>query len=140
MKKIFIDTSALVALFDRSDNNHQKAKTLLEIIRNNKIKLLMSDYIFDETITTVLSNAGHKNAIKIGEFILGSNIVELSWLDESVVMKAWEYFKRHSDKEYSFTDCTTFILMKEMKLSNFFAFDEDFVKAGFIDFSRQYSI
>jgi len=140
MKKIFIDTSALVALFDRSDNNHQKAKTLLEIIRNNKIKLLMSDYIFDETITTVLSNAGHKTAIRIGEFILGSNIVELSWLDESIIMKAWEYFKRHSDKEYSFTDCTTFILMEEMKLSNFFAFDEDFVQAGFIDFSSQYSI
>ncbi len=55
-------------------------------------------------------------------------------------MKAWEYFKRHSDKEYSFTDCTTFMLMKEMKLSNFFAFDEDFVKTGFIDFSSQYSI
>lgn len=74
MTKVFIDTSALVALFDRSDNNHQKAKTLLEIIRNNKRKLLMSDYIFDETITTVLSNAGHKTAIEIGEFILGSNI------------------------------------------------------------------
>ncbi len=140
MKKIFIDTSALVALFDRSDNNHQKAKILLEIIRNNKRKLLMSDYIFDETITTVLSNAGHKTAVEIGEFILGSNIVELSWLDESIIMKAWEYFKRHSDKEYSFTDCTTFMLMKEMKLSNFFSFDEDFVKAGFIDFSSQYSI
>ncbi len=30
--------------------------------------------------------------------------------------------------------------MKEMKINNFFAFDEDFVKAGFIDFSSQYSI
>ncbi len=30
--------------------------------------------------------------------------------------------------------------MKEMKANNFFAFDEDFIKAGFIDFPSRYGI
>jgi len=45
---VFIDTSAIVALFDKADKHHLKAKKMLEIIRNNRIRLLMSDYILDE--------------------------------------------------------------------------------------------
>lgn len=132
---VFIDTSAIVALFDRFDKPHTRANNLLQIIREKRIRLLMSDYILDESITTALSRIGHDTAVKVGEFILNSNIIELVWLDESVKMKAWEYFKKHPDKKYSFTDCTSFVLMREMKINDFFAFDEDFIKAGFINFS-----
>jgi predicted nucleic acid-binding protein len=46
---IFIDTSAIVALFDRKDRHHVKARKLLEIIKKKKVRLLLSDYIFDES-------------------------------------------------------------------------------------------
>ena len=123
---VFIDTSAIVALFDKADKHHLKAKKVLEIIRNNRIRLLMSDYILDESITTALSRAGHETAVKVGEFILSSKIVHLVWLNESMKMKAWEHFKKHSDKDYSFTDCTSFILMKEIKIKvkKFFSFED----------------
>lgn len=138
MPLIFTDTSALVALFDKADSNHAKAVDRLEIIKKQRLKLLLSDYIFDETITTVLSCAGHKTAVQVGDFILASNIVELVWLKDSVKIKAWEYFKKHADKDYSFTDCTSFVLMQEKKIREFFAFDSDFKKAGFLDFTHNY--
>ncbi|KJR40641.1 PilT protein [Candidatus Magnetoovum chiemensis] len=134
MKQIFIDTSSLVALFDMRDKNHQKAIEVFEAIKKKECKLLMSDYIFDETITTVLSNTNHKIAVKVGDFILNSANVEIVWLNIDLKMKAWEYFKRHTDKVYSFTDCTSFILMLERNTHYYFAFDEDFQRAGFIDF------
>jgi predicted nucleic acid-binding protein len=132
---IFIDTSAIVALFDRKDRHHVKARKLLEIIKKKKVRLLLSDYIFDESVTTAMSHIGHDSAVKVGEFILESNIIDLVWLNTSLKMKAWQYLKRHSDKEYSFTDCTSFVVMKEKNIDNYFAFDDDFTKAGFIDFS-----
>lgn len=137
--RVLGDTSAIVAYFDGNDLNHNKFRMLVDKIVKYKLKLLITDYIFDECITTILSRVGHYNALKAGEFILGSKIIELVWLDESIIMKAWEYFKKHADKEYSFTDCTSFILMKEMKINDYFAFDDDFSKAGFVDFSIKYT-
>lgn len=134
MKKVFIDTSALVALFDKKDKNHLKAVSILGRVKTEKVKMLMTDYIFDESITTVLSAAGHKTAIAVGEFILSSKIIEMVWLNESVKVKAWEFFKGHSDKVFSFTDCTSFITMKELTISDYFAFDEDFKRAGFLEY------
>jgi hypothetical protein len=134
MRKVFIDTSAFVAYFYSKDQNHFKAKQILEKIREKKTIMVTTDYIFDECITGILSNVGHRYALRAGEFILNSKIIEMVWLDESMKLKAWEYFKKHADKKYSFTDCTSFVLMKEMKINDFFAFDGDFIKAGFTNF------
>jgi len=103
------------------------------VIKKNRIRLVLSDHVFDESVTTAMSHGGHDIAMKVGKFILESSIIEFIWLSTSVKMKAWEYFKRHSDKSYSFTDCTSFVLMGEKKISNYFAFDSHFSKAGFVD-------
>ena len=129
-----MDTSALVALFDRKDANHQQAKAVLERIKTDRTRMLISDYIFDESITTVLSAAGHQIAVKVGDFILSSSIIELVWLDAPVTLKAWDYFKKHSDKMFSFTDCTSFLLMKELRVEKYFSFDSDFRRAGFVEY------
>ncbi|MBF0336470.1 MAG: type II toxin-antitoxin system VapC family toxin [Nitrospirae bacterium] len=56
------------------------------------------------------------------------------WLTEELQKEAWGYFKKYSDKIYSFTDCTSFVLMKEKNILEYFSFDEDFRRAGFTDF------
>ncbi|MDI6710710.1 MAG: hypothetical protein QME76_08520 [Bacillota bacterium] len=37
--------------------------------------------------------------------------------------RAWELFVRYSDKDFSFTDCTSFAVMNELKLPAALAFD-----------------
>ena len=64
-------------------------------------------------------------------FLMDSAAVGSVWLDMDHKLSAWEYFVRHGDKGYSFTDCTSFILMKEMKLTHCLAFDKHFEQAGF---------
>jgi hypothetical protein len=135
VKRVFVDTSALVALFNKNDTHHLRAKTVLEKIREDRTRMLITDYIFDECVTTVLSAAGHQSAVTIGDFLLGSRIIEIVWLDNGMKLRAWEYFRRHSDKLFSFTDCTSFIVMKELRVNRFFSFDSDFRQAGFVEYS-----
>ena len=96
-----------------------------------KLGVVISDYIFDECVTTVNARADHAIAVRAGDFMLSSNVIELIWLDQELKLKAWEYFTTHADKGYSFTDCTSFVLMKEMKLTHYLAFDKHFEQAGF---------
>ncbi|MBF0466652.1 MAG: PIN domain-containing protein [Nitrospirae bacterium] len=138
MSSVFIDTNILVAFFDKADEMHIEALSKMEIIKGNKLKLLLTNFIFDEALTLCLGRTNHKTAVNMGEFIFNSNIIEFMWLNEELQKKAWEYFKRHNDKIYSFTDCTSFLVMQKMEIQYYFSFDEDFKRAGFIDFSQQY--
>lgn len=132
MELVFFDTSAIVALFNKKDKNHKKAKKMMGTVKSGNIRLVMTDDIFNETITIALSRVNHSMACRIGEFLLESKIVEIVWLDKAMRLRAWEYFKKYADKEYSFTDCSSFVFMKERGIRKFFAFDKHFIRAGFL--------
>ena len=44
---------------------------------------------------------------------------------------SWKLFVRRSEKRWSFTDCTSFVLMNNLDLRKALAFDRNFVEAGF---------
>ena len=52
-------------------------------------------------------------------------------VNESLLMEAWYYFERHNDKRYSLTDCISFIVMLKYNIRTAYAFDRNFVQAGF---------
>lgn len=41
------------------------------------------------------------------------------------------FFRKHADHAYSFTDCASFVVMHELKLSQAFTSDRHFTQAGF---------
>lgn len=135
MNRVFVDSSAVIAYFYDRDENHLQSKELIEKMMEQNIRMVITDYVFDECITGIMSNAGHRRASMAGEFILNSKIIHVVWLDEGMKLATWEYFKRHDDKGFSFTDCTSFVLMKEMKISRYISFDDHFKQAGFVRFS-----
>ena len=63
--------------------------------------------------------------------ILSSAVIDVISVDKEIFDKAWDLFKRYEDKELSFTDCTSFVIMKRMNIRHAFAFDEDFERLGF---------
>ena len=132
---IFVDTSAFLALVNDKDKNHIAAKELLEDIKNGKIrikKIITSDYIIDETLTRIRYSVGHKEAVEWGKDILASKVIEKPGIDKEIFGSAWELFRTYEDKKLSFTDCTSFALMKKKGIEKAFSFDEDFKRLGFV--------
>jgi predicted nucleic acid-binding protein len=131
---IFVDTSAFLAIVNEKDNNHIAAKTFLEGIKNGKVKvkkIITSDYIIDETLTRIRYSVGHKEAVKWGKDILASRVVEKMEVGKEIFELAWEIFETYEDKKLSFTDCTSFALMKKRNVEKVFSFDKDFENMGF---------
>jgi len=132
---IFVDTSAFLAIVNEKDNNHTSAKTFLEGIKTGKVKvkkIITSDYIIDETLTRIRYSVGHKEAVKWGKDILASKVVEKIEVEKEIFELAWEIFETYEDKKLSFTDCTSFALMKKKDIEKVFSFDKDFENMGFI--------
>jgi len=69
--------------------------------------------------------------VRIGNSLLNSSHVSLIHVDEPLLLEAWSYFTRHHDKRYSLTDCVSFVVMIESGIQTAYAFDRDFIQAGF---------
>jgi predicted nucleic acid-binding protein len=61
----------------------------------------------------------------------GSSRVRHEAIDALRAEKAGGVFFRHRDKEYSFTDCTSFVVMKELRLTKALTTDRHFRQMGF---------
>lgn len=127
-KAVFVDSSALFGVIAKNDLRHEQAA---DFFASTKDTLIATDYIFDEFITLVRMRTSHDAAVKIGEKIREGliKLVDVSTQDKEA---AWEYFKKHQDKNYSSTDCTSFCTMQRLGIQQAFTFDEHFAQAGFI--------
>ncbi len=128
---LFVDTSAWCALFNTGDNHYPWAKELWEKIVRDKIHLMTSDYILDETLTLLRVRVNFEAAKEAGEKLMASHILQRINVSDRDFMLAWEWFKKYKDKLFSFTDCTSFALMKENKIHKVWTLDNDFSLAGF---------
>ena len=66
-----------------------------------------------------------------GEALLKSKGLTIVAVNEALLRKSQELFKNHEDKGFSFTDCTSFMIMKAHNLHRVFAFDHHFSQMGF---------
>jgi predicted nucleic acid-binding protein len=62
----------------------------------------------------------------------GSPRVRHETIDALRAEKARALFFRHRDKDYSFTDCTSFVAMRELKLKEALTTDSRFRQMGFV--------
>ena len=119
MKGIFIDTSGFVALASKTDRNHVRAGDFYARSPGRR-PLLTSTYVANEVITLVRMRIGHAVAVEVGRSILDSRWCRMLDIDEELRESAWNLFTRYADEEFSFTDCTSFAVMKALGLDEAF--------------------
>ena len=129
--KIFVDTSAWFVLYDPNENRFPAARRFFEEHKLIPAELFTSNYVLDESISLIRKKIGHSQAVIFAESLFHSSVTRILEVDQTVRNQAWSYFKRYTDKEYSFTDCTSFALMKQFHVRNAFAFDDHFRHFGF---------
>lgn len=129
---IFIDTGAFFASKVKNDVNHSSAVKIERKIKEGKHgKMVTTNYILDEFYTLLRGRVSHEETIQIGETIRNSSNIRIIWVLEALEEKSWELFKEHQDKTYSFTDCTSFVVMQTLEIKVVFTYDSHFVQAGF---------
>jgi predicted nucleic acid-binding protein len=127
---VFVDTSAFHALSNTGHSlEHSAAVSVAERLEADTVLLVTTDYVLDETYTLLRSALGHHAAIAFGREIDRGGI-QIVQVDESIQRAAWEIFERFSDKDFSFTDCTSFAVMNRARIEVAFTFDRHFQQYG----------
>ena len=128
---VLIDTAGFLSLWDASDQYHKRAVQLQTELSRKAGRFLTTDYIVDETATLLLVRHSHAAADDFLQTVLASQSLQMQWIDSDRFQRAARFFTQHNDKQWSFTDCVSFILMHELNLTDCFTTDHHFRQAGF---------
>ena len=129
MQPVIVDTSGLYALVDRGDPHHARAAAFL---RTQAVvgQLLLSNHVFDETMTLVKLRLGVHDAMQLGLRLRNSRLVEMVIFSQAQEQAAWRIFSGYLDKGWSYTDCTCLALAQEKQTTYAFSFDHHFGQMG----------
>jgi len=135
MNRLFVDTGAWDALADDVDSNHELALLYRDEIMG-QYKLVTTNYVLDELYTLLLLNIGYQPTIRFKQqldLLIKAGILEVDLISEEIEGEAWKIFEQYNlDKRWSFTDCTSYVVMKRLSITEVFAFDRHFEQMGFI--------
>jgi hypothetical protein len=93
--------------------------------------LVTTDSIADETLTLLRIRLGMPAAEAWWAQVDGSLRVRWESVSAARTEKARAWFFRYRDKNFSFTDCTSFVVMKELRMREALTTDRHFAQAGF---------
>src|SRR5450756_947882 len=105
MKALFVDTAGWVACADGADPAHDAAREAGQT-------LVTTDCVVDETLTLIRFRLGLAAARAWWEQVDRSPRLRWSRIDGERFDKARELLFQYRDKDFSFTDCTSFVVMR----------------------------
>lgn len=124
---LFVDTSAWFALTVPSDPNYASAKAWMQ---HNPSPLLTTDYVIDETLTLLRARGESQRAIVLGAAFFAGAMAQIHYLTQADIQATWQVFQQFADKQWSFTDCSSKIILEKFKCKAAFAFDHHFRQFG----------
>jgi predicted nucleic acid-binding protein len=124
---IFVDTGAWYASLVTDDANHNAAAAWLAL---NSAPLCTSDYVIDETLTLLRVKGRSHLAIEFGIDLFGGSLAEIIIVSQDDIQNAWNTFREFNDKQWSFTDCTSKVIIERLQIAASFSFDRHFRQFG----------
>ncbi len=129
---IFIDTSAWFALlYERAAQRPDAVTTFAEIESGRYGAPVTTDYVLDETFTLLRQRVGIAPVARPAGLLRDSPSIRRVRVGESVFEESLRLMLSHTDTRWSFTDCTSFVTMRETRIPRAFTWDPNFVEAGF---------
>ena len=132
--RCFVDTWAWLVLADDRDPAFAMVSGLRAEAAVRAGAWVTTDYVLDETFTRLFAAAPFTKARRFAEAIFQAaelGLVDIERVTPERFRGAWELRLRYRDKpRISFTDLTSFVVMKEVGLSRVVTGDAHFEHAG----------
>ena len=134
MSKVFTDTWAWYALADTANADHVGAQAINDRLLNEGDVFVTTNFVLAEAITLIRYHLHHAAALRFHQLVeqmVEGGLVEVVRITEEHEANAWAIFERYSDQKFSYTDCTSFVVMRELNLTHVFTGDHHFSVLGF---------
>lgn len=130
MKRIFADTSALIAIGNKDDEFHREAVRLQKGFLKTKQPIVTTSGVILELFNTFSQARCKPIALRLFNLIHCSEQWECLFTDR-YMLGGMELFKKRADKDWSLVDCISMLIAQERRIADIFTTDHHFEQAGF---------
>lgn len=133
MNEIFADSFSFIALLNPSDQHHRAAVAASSG--------LAAPLVSTEPVLIELADAlsAPANRLRVAAFCAGladDPGIRVVPLDELLFARGLELYSARPDKEWSLTDCLSFVVMRDREITEALTGDRHFEQAGFVALLR----
>ncbi len=126
---VFVDTSAIYALTNTADRNHDSAAAISRRLVTEQHQLVTTSYVLVET--AALLQARHSlQLVRTFQTDLAP-LFQVIWIDEHLHTEAVQALFMANRRDLSLVDCSSMVVARQFEIDNIFAFDQHFVEYGF---------
>jgi uncharacterized protein len=128
MTPVFVDTSYYMALFGPRDRYHAKA---VELGHTLKRPIVVTEFVLLELGGAMSRGVDRHTFIDFLPYIQSDPNALVVPASRQLFQRGFDRFASRTDKQWSLTDCTSFVVMEECGLSDALTADHHFEQAGF---------
>lgn len=127
--KVFLDTSAFLAVLNADDENHAHARQVWEEILLAGTTLITTSYVLVETYALLQHRLGMDAFRAFHQDVVP--LLRIEWVDEELHQRGAEAVLAANRRNLSLVDCTSFAAARKLGIRKVFAFDKHFAEQGF---------
>ena len=129
MKSLFADTFYFIALLNPDDEAHAAAH---DFAGDKSLLLVTTAWVLTELADGLASTNGRVIFRQLLDDLEADTRVELVLPDEQIWRRAVKLYDDRPDKNWSLTDCISFVVMKDRQITEALTADHHFKQTGFI--------
>lgn len=131
-EKVFADTAAFVGILVRRNAFHKVAIEIMTDLRAKKARIFTTEAVLFELANALSAIEFRERVVSFIDTLCSLLSVEIVLTNPELFEKALRLYRERPDKEWSLTDCASFIVMKERGINLAFTSDKHFEQAGFV--------
>jgi uncharacterized protein len=131
----FADTGWWVAWALPGDARHNDALAMLGALGRSE-QILTTNLVAGETWTFLRRKDSHRTALAFLdrlETLSKAERLVVHRVTEDQETAAWDWLRKHDERVCSYVDATSFRVMRDRRMREALAFDQDFAAAGFVE-------
>ncbi len=129
--EIFIDTSGFYSILVSRDRMNGRAREFMAQAIEERRRFVTTDRVLDESATLLRARGFDRLTQSLFEAVEATLAIRVEWTTPERFRETQAFFLHHADKAWSFADCLSFVVMRELGLREALSTDKHFKQAGF---------
>ena len=128
MSPVFADTFYFVAFLNPDDAHHERVRRLSRQLRR---RVVTTSWVLTEVADALCDPPNRPQAGKLRQLVSASPFIRVIPATEELFEAGFDLFEARPDKEWSLTDCISFVVMERERITEALTGDHHFEQAGF---------
>jgi uncharacterized protein len=128
MTTAFADTFYFLALLDSREERHSQA---VQFPSDPQLRIVTTEWVLAEFGDAYCHPKDRPDFVSLYRAMLNHPRIKIVPADAQLFQRGVDFFEQRADKEWSLTDCLSFLMMRDEGITQALTGDKHFEQAGF---------